>query len=90
VVKDSRRATRRQFSAEDKIRIVLNGLRGEDSIAKLCRREGIIQSVYSSWSKEFIEAVCDVWLVTQPVPPPVMRFLIYARKQARSRNALRI
>jgi transposase len=51
-----RRATRRHFSAEDKIRIVLEGLRGEESIAELCRREGIAQSVYYSWSKEFLEA----------------------------------
>jgi transposase len=56
VVKDIRRATRRHFSAEDKIRIVLDGLRGEDSIAELCRREGIAQSLYYSWSKEFMEA----------------------------------
>jgi transposase len=56
VVKDIRRATRRHFSAEDKIRIVLEGLRGEESIAELCRREGIAQSVYYSWSKEFLEA----------------------------------
>jgi transposase len=56
VVKDIRRATRRKFSAEEKIRIVLEGLRGEDSIAELCRREGIAQSLYYSWSKEFLEA----------------------------------
>ena len=56
VVKDSRRATRRHFSAEDKIRIVLDGLRGEDSIAGLCRKEGIAQSLYYTWSKEFMEA----------------------------------
>lgn len=56
VVKDIRRATRRHFSAEDKIRIVLDGLRGDDSIAELCRREGIAQSVYYSWSTEFMEA----------------------------------
>ena len=56
VVKDIRRATRRHFSAEDKIRIVLEGLRGEESIAELCHREGIAQSVYYSWSKEFLEA----------------------------------
>jgi putative transposase len=52
VIKDIRRATRRQFSAEEKIRIVLEGLRGEDSIAELCRREGIASSMYSGWSKE--------------------------------------
>ncbi len=55
-VRNIRRATRRRFSAEDKIRIVLEGLRGEDSIAELCRREGIAQSLYYSWSKEFLEA----------------------------------
>ena len=56
VVKGIRRATRRHFSAEDKIRIVLDGLRGDDSIAELCRREGIAQSLYYVWSKEFMEA----------------------------------
>ena len=56
VLKDIRRATRRHFSAEDKIRIVLDGLRGEDSIAELCRREGIVQNLYYRWSKEFLEA----------------------------------
>ena len=56
VVKDIHRATRKQYSAEDKIRIVLDGLRGEDSIAELCRREGIAQSLYYVWSKEFLEA----------------------------------
>ena len=56
VVKDIRRATRKRYSAEEKIRIVLDGLRGEDSIAELCRREGIAQGLYYSWSKEFLEA----------------------------------
>jgi len=56
VVKDIRRATRRHFSAEDKIRIVIDGLRGDDSIAELCRREGIAQSLYYTWSKEIMEA----------------------------------
>ena len=56
VVKDIRRATRRQFSAEEKVRIVLEGLRGEESIAELCRREGIASSIYYGWSKEFLEA----------------------------------
>ena len=56
VVKAIRRATRRHFSAEDKIRIVLDGLRGEDSIAELCRREGIVQNLYYRWSKDFLEA----------------------------------
>ena len=56
IVKDIRRATRKQYSAEEKIRIVLDGLRGEQSIAELCRREGIAESLYYSWSKEFLEA----------------------------------
>lgn len=56
VLKDIRRQTRRHFSAEEKIRIVLDGLRGEDSISELCRREGIASSQYYGWSKEFLEA----------------------------------
>ena len=56
MVKDIRRKTRKKHSSEDKIRIVLEGLRGEDSIAELCRHEGIAQSLYYSWSKEFLEA----------------------------------
>ena len=55
-VRDIRRKTRKQYSAEEKIRIVVSGLRGEDSIAALCRREGIAESLYYSWSKEFLEA----------------------------------
>ena len=55
-IKDIRRQTRRRFSSEEKIRIVLAGLRGDDSIAELCRQEGIAQSQYYSWSKEFLEA----------------------------------
>jgi transposase len=56
VVRDIRRKTRKHHSAEEKIRIVLEGLRGEDSIAALCRREGIAESLYYAWSKEFLEA----------------------------------
>ena len=55
-VKDIRRQTRKRYSSEEKIRIVLAGLRGEDSIAELCRQEGIAQGMYYSWSKEFLEA----------------------------------
>lgn len=55
-IKDIRRATRKQYSAEEKIRIVLDGLRGEETFAELCRREGIAQSIYYKWSKEFMEA----------------------------------
>ena len=56
IVKDIKRATRKHYSSEEKIRIVLDGLRGEDSIAELCRREGISQGIYYKWSKEFMEA----------------------------------
>ena len=55
-VRDVRRKTRKQYSAEEKIRIVISGLRGEESIAALCRREGIAEGLYYSWSKEFLEA----------------------------------
>lgn len=55
-IKDIRRATRKHHSAEDKIRIVLEGLRGEDNMAAICRREAIAESLYYSWSKEFLEA----------------------------------
>jgi len=72
VVKDIRRATRRQFSAEEKIRIVLDGLRGEDSIAELCRREGIAQSLYYVWSKESKPASA-AWRAIPPVPRPPTR-----------------
>ena len=56
IVKNIRRATRKIYSAEEKIRIVLEGLSRETSIAELCRREGIAQSMYYKWSKEFLEA----------------------------------
>src|SRR5271167_2484236 len=56
IVKNIRRATRKRHSSEEKIRIVLDGLRGEASIAELCRREGIAESLYYAWSKEFLEA----------------------------------
>ena len=56
LVNDIRRKTRRKYNAEEKIRIVLEGLRGEVSIAELCRREGIAESLYYKWSKEFLEA----------------------------------
>jgi transposase len=56
VVRDIRRAVRRQYSAEEKVRIVIAGLRGEESIAELCRKEGINENLYYRWSKEFLEA----------------------------------
>ncbi len=55
-IRTIRRKTRRQHSAEEKIRIVLEGLRGEETVAELCRREGIAQSLYYKWSKQFLEA----------------------------------
>lgn len=55
-IRDIKRKTRRKYSAEEKIRIVVEGLRGEETIAELCRREGIAESLYYSWSKEFMEA----------------------------------
>lgn len=55
-VREIRRQTRKRYSSEEKIRIVLEGLRGEHSIAELCRREGIAQGIYYKWSKEFLEA----------------------------------
>lgn len=56
LVKSIRRKTRQTYSAEEKIRVVLAGLRGEESISVLCRREGIAESLYYSWSKDFLEA----------------------------------
>jgi len=56
VVKEIRRQTRRKFTAEEKIRIVLEGLKGEASIAEVCRREGIVTNLYYRWSKDFLEA----------------------------------
>jgi len=55
-VKNIRRRTRRKYSAEEKIRIIIEGLRGENTVAELCRREGINQNLYYKWSKEFLEA----------------------------------
>jgi transposase len=55
-IRNIRRQNRKKYSAEEKIRIVLEGLRGDESIAELCRREGISQSMYYKWSKEFMEA----------------------------------
>jgi Transposase len=71
VVQDIRRKTRRRFSAEDEIRIVLEGLRGEESIATLCRKEGLAPNLYYRWSKEFLEAgkkrLVVVWAVGFPI-----------------------
>lgn len=56
IIRDIRRQTRRKYSAEEKIRIVLEGLRGEESISEICRKECIHQNLYYNWSKEFLEA----------------------------------
>lgn len=56
VVREIKRKTKRKFNAEEKIRIVLEGLRGEESIASICRREGISPNLYYTWSKSFLEA----------------------------------
>ena len=55
-IRNIRRQNRKKYSAEEKIRIVIEGLRGDESIVELCRREGIAQSMYYKWSKEFLEA----------------------------------
>ena len=81
-VRDIRRATRRKHSAEDKIRIVLSGLRGEYSIAELCRREGIAQSLYYSWSKEFLEGARSVWRETPSARPRLARSRDFAARRA--------
>ena len=73
LVKDIRRATRKHYLAEEKIRIVLDGLRGESSIAELCRREGIAESLYYSWSKVFLEAGKRRLAGERSAPPPALR-----------------
>jgi transposase-like protein len=83
VIKDIRRATRRQFSSEEKIRVVLEGLRGEDSIAELCRREGIAASIYDGWSKELLEAARSACRKTRLARPPRMRCGISAARRGR-------
>ena len=72
-VGDIRRKTRRRHSMEKRIRIILEDFRGEESIASLCRREGIAESLYYSWSKEFLEAGKGALPVTQPARRPARR-----------------
>ena len=72
-VRDIRRKTRRRHSTEERIRIVLEGFRDEESIASLCRREGIAESLYYNWSKEFLEAGKGALPVTQPARRPARR-----------------
>lgn len=75
------RETRRQFSAEEKIRIVLEGLRGEDSISELCRRESIASSLYYVWSKEFWRLARSVCPGMPPVRRRRMRCTTFARNR---------
>ena len=82
IVKDIRRPIRKQYSVEEKIRIVLDGLRGEHSIAQLCRREGIAESLYCNWSKEFLEAGSYGWPEIQHVRRQAARSRICDRKPA--------
>lgn len=72
-VRDIRRKTRRRHSMEKRIRIILEDFRGEESIASLCRREGIAESLYYNWSKEFLEAGKGALPVTQPARRPARR-----------------
>jgi len=72
-VRDIRRKTRRHRSSEEKIRVVSSGLRGEESIATLCRRKGIAESLYYSCSKEFLEAGKNVLRATRRAQPPVRK-----------------
>ncbi len=79
IIRDIKRKTRKQYSAEEKIRIVLDGLRGEDSIAELCRREGIAQSLYYKWSKDFMEAGKKRLNWSRGLVPPIALPLLAAR-----------
>ena len=92
VVKDIRRKTRRQHSAEEKIRIVLDGLRGEDSIAELCRREGIATSLYYSWSKEVLEAgkkrLAGLARLSRSIFSKSLRSVMHPQKQASVASAV--
>ena len=83
VIKEIRRATRRQFSAEEKIRIVLSGLRGEDSIAELCRREGIVQNLYYPGRRSFWKLGRSAWPAIRRGQPPRRRSPICAGRPAR-------
>src|SRR5210317_719619 len=92
-IRDIRRATRRQYSAEEKIRIVLEGLHGESSIAELCRKEGINQNLYHRWSKEFLEAgkkrlACDTARETNTEEVKGLRSEAAQLKEARAETLL--
>jgi transposase len=80
VVQDIRRKTRRRFSAEEKIRIVLEGLRGEEGIATLCRKEGLAPNLYYRWSEEFLEAGKKRLVVTRAARRPPQKSPICGRR----------
>ena len=80
-VRDIRRATRKRYSSEEKIRIVLEGLRGEESVAELCRKEGINANIYYRWSKDFLEAGKKRLSGIRSAKRRVMRSMIYVGNQ---------
>jgi transposase-like protein len=86
-VRDIHRKTRRKFSAEEKIRIVLEGLRGEESIASLCCREGIAANLYYRWSKEFLEAGKKRLLGIPSAKPPRPKSRTFVRRMLASRKS---
>ncbi len=88
-IKNIRRQTRKRYSSEEKIRIVLAGLRGEDSIAELCRQEGIAQGLYYSWSEEFLEAGKKRLAGRHGAPGVFGRGEIFAPRDARAEGTAR-
>ena len=87
IVKDIKRKTRKQYSAEEKIRIVLDGLRGEESVAELCRQEGISQGLYYKWSKDFWRPARNGSPAISPAKPTRARSKGYALKRVSSKSA---
>jgi transposase-like protein len=84
--RDIRRATRPHFSAEDKVRIVIAGLRGEDSVAELCRKEGINQNLYYRWSRTFWRRARSGWPAIPRVKQPATKSEGCGRRAISSRN----
>ena len=86
VVREIKRKTRRKFNSEEKIRIILEGLKGEDSIAAICRREGISPSLYYKWSKTFLQAGKRRLDGVRYVKPTAMKSVSCVRKMTNSSN----
>ena len=82
VVSEIKRKTRRKYSSEEKIRIVLEGLRGEESISAICRREGISSNLYYRWSKDFLEAGRSVFRETRSERLTVWRLAVCVRRMS--------